>query len=316
MKSFIFAFTLLIILVILFNSFTQIIPNKYANYFTKSDQNISSNTKPKILCLIVTADDNIKKRSIPVYKTWAKKCDMALFACNCSNFTNIMKSKDPRNFFDNDEEYKYALNLSILPINMTEHYSKMAEKIMKVLRYAYDQYIDKFDWFLLTDDDTFIFVDHLYQFISNKSPKDLLTYGYNFKAVIPTGYQSGGGGILITHESLKRMGANIYKGSVPGCNAKNGYGDVALGRCAYHSNISLGNSLDEQGRERFHFNSFNSHYKGLQPDWAYEYSQNGIKDNFDCCSNHTISFHYTSVKEMERFTNLMKNESLFSLLSR
>jgi hypothetical protein len=29
-------------------------------------------------------------------------------------------------------------------------------------------------------------------------------------------------------------------------------GDVALGFCAYHSNVTMGNSLDELGRERFH----------------------------------------------------------------
>ena len=316
MNASLFRFSLLILYAFLFIILTQIILKNYSNYFTKSNQNVSNDTKSRVLCLIITTDDNIKKRTIPVFKTWAKKCDKALFACNCSNFTNIMKSEDPRKFFDNDQEYKYALNLSILPINMTEHYSKMAEKIMKVLRYAYDQYIDKFDWFLLTDDDTFIFIDHLYQFISTKSPKDPLTYGYNFKAIIPTGYQSGGGGTLITHESLKRMGANIYKGSVPGCNEKNGYGDVALGRCAYHSNITLGNSLDEQGRERFHFGSFNAHYFGKSPNWAYEYSQNAIKNYSDCCSNQTISFHYTGVKEMELFANLKNNASFFSLLPR
>jgi hypothetical protein len=106
---------------------------------------------------------------------------------------------------------------------MKEDYSKMAEKVMKVLRTAYDEYLDKFDWFLLTDDDTFIFVDHLYQFISNLSPEDPLTYGYNFKTVIPTGYHSGGGGTLITRESLRRMGVNIHKGDVIGCNETMGY---------------------------------------------------------------------------------------------
>jgi hypothetical protein len=29
-------------------------------------------------------------------------------------------------------------------------------------------------------------------------------------------------------------------------------GDVALGFCAYQSNVTMGNSLDELGRERFH----------------------------------------------------------------
>ena len=314
MNSSLIRYGLLTIYAFLFIILTQIILKNYSNYFTKSNQNVSNDTKSRVLCLIITTDDNIKKRTIPVYKTWAKKCDKALFACNCSKLTNIMKSEDPRKFFENDQEYKYALNLTILPINMTENKSKMAEKILKVIRFAYDQYIDKFDWFLLTDDDTFIFIDHLYQFISNKSSKDPLTYGYNFRAIVPTGYHAGGGGILMTHESLKRIGANIHKSSVPGCNEKNGYGDIALGLCAYMSNITLGNSLDDQSRERFHFASFRTHYFGRMPNWAYQYSQNGIKKKIDCCSNQTISFHYTSVYKMEQFASLKKNESFFIFL--
>jgi hypothetical protein len=179
--------------------------------------------KPKVLCLILTTDDDVTTRSIPVYKTWAQKCNKALFACDCSNFTKILRSEGSRNYFKTEQEYQNALKLPILQLNMKEDYSKMAEKVMKVLRTAYDEYLDKFDWFLLTDDDTFIFVDHLYQFISNLSPKDPLTYGYNFKTVIPTGYHSGGGGTLITHESLRRMGINIHKGNVIGCNETMGY---------------------------------------------------------------------------------------------
>ena len=302
--------TFLLLLIVLifafiyeFTFFNEIVSASYQN-------ELIGDNKSKVLCLILTSNNNIKKRAIPVYRTWAKKCDKALFAGDCSNFTNMMKSNDSLNFFDNERDHQYAFKLPILQLNVSEHYNKMAEKVMKVIKIAYDEYLDKFDWFLLVDDDTFIFVDHLYQFISIKSPEDPLTYGYNFKTIIPTGYHSGGGGTLITHESLKRMGFNIHKGGILGCNETNGYGDVALGRCAHLSNITLGNSLDKLGRERFHFNSFHSHYMGLQPDWAYQYSQNGIKNHSDCCSDQTISFHYTSVEEMEFFDNL-KNQTFF-----
>ena len=34
---------------------------------------------------------------------------------------------------------------------------------------------------------------------------DAYTYGYNYKVIVPGGYHSGGGGVLFTHEALKRV---------------------------------------------------------------------------------------------------------------
>jgi hypothetical protein len=62
--------------------------------------------KPKVLCLILTTDDDVTARSIPVYKTWAQKCNKALFACDCSNFTKILRSEGSRNYFKTEQEYQ------------------------------------------------------------------------------------------------------------------------------------------------------------------------------------------------------------------
>ena len=64
------------------------------------------------------------------------------------------------------------------------------------------------------------------------------------------------------------------------------------------------------GRGRFHFDSFSAHYKGTLPDWAGEYSLNEIKAGDECCSDETISFHYTSTQQMEFYSNMF-NVSLF-----
>ena len=255
----------------------------------------------KILCIILTSERSIINRSIPVWNFWGKKCDKTFFACNCANFTKIMQSKQRFTLFNNMRTLENALELPILQLNITESYKSMAEKVFEVLKQVYEANAKNYKWFLLTDDDTYIFYNNLKLFISNKSFTEPYTYGYNFKVIIPSGYHSGGAGILFTLESLKRITNSIRRGI---CNQTKGHGDLALGRCAYQSNITMGKSLDELGRERFHPLSFHSHYKGNIPTWLFKYSSNDVKIGNECCSDETISFHYTSADQMNFFDNL------------
>ena len=157
--------------------------------------NLNSLTSDKVLCLILTTDSNIKERAIPVFKTWSSKCHKSLFAFNSENFTNFLNSEESKIYFKNENDYKMALNLPIMHLNLTENYDDMGKKTLEIIKMAYDKYHNEFKWFLLTDDDTFIFVDHLYNFISKKTYDVPLIYGYNFKVGFPTGYTSGGAGL-------------------------------------------------------------------------------------------------------------------------
>ena len=185
--------------------------------------NNDKNKEIKVLCLILTVEKSLIRRGIPAWRTWAKYCHKTLFACNCANSSKILSKsliKDP-------DEFKSALELPIWQLNITESYEMMGEKVFKVLNEAFEQYKNEFNWFLLVDDDTFIFVDNLYSFIANKSFNEPFTYGYNINRYTPIGYQSGGAGVLFTSEALKRITENIRNGA---CNFFNkGYGDVALG---------------------------------------------------------------------------------------
>ena len=274
------------------------------NEFIKEDR---TTVNGKVLCLILTTEDKIKDQALPVWNNWAKYCHKSRFVLNAMNLTNILKYSNNKSYFSNEDEYKMILNLPIMHLNIIENYDRMAEKVLLSVKKSFDEYHDEYKWFLLVDDDTFIFVNHLYNFILNRSYDDPVTYGYNFKTLVPTGYHSGGGGILMTYEAIKRISKNIENGI---CAEKTGYGDVALGRCAYKANITLGNSLDELGRERFHYNAFPHHFKGIHPQWAYDYSSNPIRNGIDCCSDQSISFHYTSIEQMNFYANMF-NQTFF-----
>jgi glycoprotein-N-acetylgalactosamine 3-beta-galactosyltransferase len=240
---------------------------------------IRSNPKPsnRILCMILTSEKTFLKRSKPTWSTWAPKCTQTFYFLNVRNIT-LDKNSPP------------VFNLSL-----EENYNKMAKKVLLVLRIAYEQYVNSFDWFLLVDDDTYVFINDLHSFISRLDTNNPFVYGYNFKHVVKGGYTSGGGGTLFTKGSLIRLGKSILDGI---CPFEDGYSDVAIGECMMRSQVTLGYSQDSHGRERFHCLDFGAHFGGGFPDWLYLYSTNGVKKGRDCCSDETITFHYTSPEEM------------------
>ena len=257
----------------------------------KASITINSNHQ-KLVCIILTVENSIETKAKTAWKTWAKKCDVAQFACNCSNFE--------RNYTD----------LPIMQLNITESYQLMDRKVMAALEKSYNKYNDENTWFILIDDDTYVFVDNARSFISKLNKHDPLTYGYNFNYILKNGYHSGGGGVLFTPESMKRIANSIKKGL---CNDSHMFGDVMIGVCSERSNVTMGNSLDELGRERFHPESMRRHLKGPTIDWLTFYSANKHKIGKECCSEQSITFHYSSIDDMIYFSKIKNESNLESL---
>jgi hypothetical protein len=76
------------------------------------------------------------------------------------------------------------------------------KKAFEVIKAVQQKYSNLFKWFLLVDDDTFVFVENLKTFISKLDSNEAFTYGYNFKKVIASGYHSGGGMIRLVYVNI------------------------------------------------------------------------------------------------------------------
>jgi glycoprotein-N-acetylgalactosamine 3-beta-galactosyltransferase len=250
--------------------------------------------KKKLVCIVLTTENSFQNRAIVAWKTWTQKCDKTLFACNCSNFA-INK-----NYTD----------IPFLHLNITENYNKMDVKVIQTLNETYKIYNKNYYWFLLVDEDTYVFVDNAKRFMSKINQTLPETYGLNFKMTIKGGYHSGGAGVLFTPESMKRIVNSIHKGI---CNDSVVFGDLLVGLCSERSNVTLGNSLDELGRERFHAINMRTSYKGPPQDWLYSYCSNTPKFGKECCSEQSITFHYTSPQKMIEYSKL-KDESNLTVL--
>ena len=286
----IFLIVLLICLVTFIFFYAQLLKNMPNN----KPQPIDSN---KIICIILTTEQSFLTRGTTIWKTYGKKCDAILFACNCSNFL--------RN--------KNFTSIPFLQLNITEDYNKMDKKVVSALNETYKIYNKTNNWFLLVDDDTYVFVDNARKFISKLNYSQPHTYGHNFKITLKNGFHSGGGGTLFTPESMKRIVTSIRLGK---CDDSVVFGDIMVGLCSEKSNVTMGNSLDEFGRERFHPINMKISYKGPPQDWLFSYSQNTPKFGKECCSEQSITFHYASPEDMIEYSKLNDESNLTVLYSK
>lgn len=238
----------------------------------KQDQNVSS---IRIFCFILTYAGNLATKARAVNLTWAPRFDKYLFI---SETTNGSKG------------------LPIAPLaNLTSDRWHLTQKSTSALLYTYEQFYNDFDWFMKADDDTYVFVDNLRAFLKTKNTSDPVTFGYNFRIIVPNGYHSGGGGYVLSKESLRRF-YEAHHDNKSNCAKNGGSEDVEIASCLRKKGVRMGRSTDRYNRERFHALAFNTHYNG-PTGWIDGYAENPPVTGKDCCSDGTITFHYVTAEQ-------------------
>lgn len=225
-----------------------------------------------------------------IHDVWAKKCD------GYRLISHIPDEMSEKYKSSNSTKEIFYNNMVILepPGMANDTYSKLTDKIYLTIQYIYNFHND-YDWYLKADDDTYIFVENLLKFVSDKDPSSPVTYGYDFKVIVPYGYHSGGGGYLLSNEALKRLGNQLNKdysfcpntGKVDlfiivvnpsqSWSIELGTEDVDVGKCLRMLNVYPNKSIDEYGRERFHPLNVMDHFENWLPDWMHKYASNPIQ---------------------------------------
>ena len=234
----------------------------------KRNKNQSSNG---IFCIVLTSVNNLDSKSYVAYKSWVKKCD------NYKFITLIPESiKNSSKYSMNDSkslEMKYDDYFDILqPADLVHDvYDELSTKVFLTFRDVFQRY-NNYEWYLKADDDTFIFVDNLRDFLRDKNPESPVTFGYNFNLYVQDGYHSGGAGYLLSHNALERLGNRLSKDSTFCENT--GVEDIDINKCLRRLGVKPGRSIDEKGRERFHPLNIIDFYNGNFPSWLFTYSEN------------------------------------------
>lgn len=111
------------------------------------------------------------------------------------------------------------------------------------------RYLDKADWFLKADDDTYVIVENLRLLLSRFSPDQPVYLGRRFRRFVHQGYMSGGAGYVLSRESVSRYVRALHHGT---CSQSTSAEDLLLGFCLQKLGVPAGDSRDLQHRETFH----------------------------------------------------------------
>ena len=116
----------------------------------------------------MTSQASLIDKGRPVVNSWAKKCDNY-------KLVTLLNSTTIGNNVTRPSEIGDVLQPPDLIIDT---YEKLTDKVYLTFKYLYSRYGDQYDWYLKADDDTFVFVDHMREFLSDKNASKPVTFGY------------------------------------------------------------------------------------------------------------------------------------------
>jgi glycoprotein-N-acetylgalactosamine 3-beta-galactosyltransferase len=138
------------------------------------------------------------------------------------------------------------------------------------MRYVYSRFGD-YEWYLIVDDDAYINMENMMEFLKNRNSSAPVTYGHAFRIKVKGGFHSGGCGYVLTGEAFRRI-SNKLVSNRTFCQNTGFWDDVDLAACLRTLDVYINSSLDELGRERFIPVNFLSMYIGPVPKWLFSFS--------------------------------------------
>ncbi|KAK3108335.1 hypothetical protein FSP39_005791 [Pinctada imbricata] len=176
----------------------------------------------------MTTPNNHKTKATAVRDTWAKRCNITLF----------MSTREDK-------------SIPTIALPVKEGRADLWAKTKAAFLYIHAHYKSDADWFIKTDDDTYIIMENLRYFLHNQSLEIPAYHGRRLKPWVNQGFMSGGAGYVINSKALELL---VTKGftNTSMCNPHVSKDeDVELGKCFDNLNVKAGDSRDGLGRERF-----------------------------------------------------------------
>jgi glycoprotein-N-acetylgalactosamine 3-beta-galactosyltransferase len=185
--------------------------------------------RPRIFCMILTSKENLDGKARVIVKAWGHKCDAYKLISLIPDSLRLAGEESTGNMSLSGASQLNEIADILQPTGLIEDsYGKLTDKVFLTLKYLHKSYND-YDWYLKADDDTFIFVDNLRDFLADKNASQPVTYGYDFRVLVEKGYHSGGGGYVLSREALNRIGT-VLSGNASQCS-NTGIEDVDVARC-------------------------------------------------------------------------------------
>ena len=253
--------------------------------------------KPKVLCSVFThGSSEARDKLSAVVDTWGRHCD---------GFLAASTETDP------------TLGAVDIPHQGKEDYYNLWQKIRSMLAYVADNYIDEFDCFHNSGDDTFVVVENLRELCRRSM---ITSQGHPFYAGSWNPWNNfqdvfAGSGEGYT---LNKVALRALVDSFPDCLAeeKSYTDDVFVGECFGRLNITVNDTLDELGEQRYlggGFATIRPIYDASTPKnrtlpwrqmvhrWKKEVLGWKMGDGIDAASSSAVAFHRFGGKDLRHY---------------
>lgn len=148
----------------------------------------------------------------------------------------------------------------LVVLHIDDTYKSLSHKSFGMLNYVYKFHMDTFDWLIKADDDTYVIMENLKWFLSERCDRSNETYGHILQ-LNSDKYLSGGGGYVMSAEAVRKVGQALSQNR-SSCGLTSGAEDIDMSRCLSSFGISPGESRDQFGFERFHAISYGNYLEG------------------------------------------------------
>ena len=133
---------------------------------TSPPRSVSPTPDLKILCWVMTGPANHYSRAIHVKNTWGSHCDKLIF----------MSSEEDK-------------QLGAVALNVSEGRQNLWGKTKQAFQYCYQHHREEFHWFVKADDDTFMVIENLREFLKPFDTNKPIHFGHHFKVLGVSFYQ-------------------------------------------------------------------------------------------------------------------------------
>ena len=199
--------------------------------------------------------ENLAKKGDVIYQTWGHRCGQFTFIHRLDRTTNA----------------SFQLPIASFAELPEETYGHLASKVRQTLLHLW-RVSPNYRWYFKGDHDTYLIVENLLRFLiaedESKTIRSLL-FGYRFKE---GNYVSGGAGYLLTRRALQIF-EQYFSDEQFYLHCNSSMEDQMVGQCLQlalgwlpsneKTNLRLiGETIDDEGRERFHPLPFRIHFNG------------------------------------------------------
>jgi glycoprotein-N-acetylgalactosamine 3-beta-galactosyltransferase len=281
------------------------------NYMESSREN----RDVKLFCAIYT-HSNAVHQTDAISETWGPRCDGLLFAGNKSSIENGHMH---------------------LPSNSRKKfgYKGLVQRTRTILAYLYDNFLNDYDFFHLSGDDTYLIVDNLKEFLASEKvrewdekPDQYLMAGYWMHwGDMKDGYfyLGGGSGYTLSRKALKAYVEGPLQKCIHVFKDYSSKEDMIFTDCARDLTTKFIDTRDSLGAHRYHQMPVQRHSTFPHASRTWGFSMRLINQtllhmnqqfgfplvyNVDYISKSSVAFHKHSAAEIRRLELLLYKDGV------